>query len=532
MGYSNQEYYDYLRSFQSLTLLSRKATREADEQKNYYVNNVNSNSRSGTHADPKKYNALWRQGSTYASEWIYERSDLDFNEFATDWEKQWSPLCKSRSAYVEDLRVVVEETAFIKRLDKALVAVAGYRGTFLGDKLCYQGGLVTCDPQNGIIGPGAMLYVFNHLGSMSAVPKGWSSWGWPQTNYDILIAPDGHVLQIFGAIDHDNIEPSEIQAYDLYLITKALYHLVDKGAKYIPALQSRRVPPRKLYAGPTKELAAELAQEAAARGYVANTVREVGLEKALEARRLRFSGYTRRIGVPKSHLEHMMAASKETNTIAMMRANKPVAIDLIEKGAVGKPKVLSVPGFKSSPATGVLTASTKEQIELVRKNGYYMVEREGSGFVAKRTVVEGGKTITQTKNLGQAYWTVEEGQVITVDGHPIVGDYDGLGAAPMESLGRNMALVPKDPIKGDWMGPDFKRFMDAANKRFDKFRILHGAQEAYPDLANAGKFAGLTDELAYAIFPDGRMVLLDGIKEQEAFYEALGRKTINQSYNK
>ncbi len=65
-------------------------------------------------------------------------------------------------------------------------------------------------------------------------------------------------------------------------------------------------------------------------------------------------GYDSRMGIPKEHFEHMAAAAKETQVIAIFRANKAVAIPLIRKGAHGKPMWAK---FKSNPQTGVLTAS-------------------------------------------------------------------------------------------------------------------------------------------------------------------------------
>ena len=142
-----------------------------------------------------------------------------------------------------------------------------------------------------------------------------------------------------------------------------------------------------------------------------------------------------------------------------------LAIELIEHGAVGKPKSLSIPGFKSSNTTGVLTASTTEQFAVARANKYFVVEADG---VARRTILIGGKPVTEELKLANPYWKKEAGQVIDdPSGHPIVGDFDGLGAIPLESPGRNMVLVPKDPAKGDWLGPDWERYMNAVNPKLD-----------------------------------------------------------------
>jgi hypothetical protein len=102
---------------------------------------------------------------------------------------------------------------------------------------------------------------------------------------------------------------------------------------------------------------------------------------------------------------------------------------------------------------------------------------------------------------------------------------------PLESPGRLLAGVPKDAVKGDWMGADWQRYANAVNGKLDRHRVLHGAQEAYPDLANAGKYAGFTDELAYAVFPDGRVVYLNGKAAQASFFEAFERPTITGTHN-
>ena len=124
------------------------------------------------------------------------------------------------------------------------------------------------------------------------------------------------------------------------------------------------------------------------------------------------------------------------------------------------------------------------------------------------------------------YWTVEKGQVIHPSGHPVVGDYDLLGVVPLEAPGRNLVPVPKDAAKGDWMGPDVARYQEAVNKRLDQPRVLHGSQDQFHN----PQWGGLTDDVAYAIFPDGNTFVMAGKAEQEAFYKAFGRETAVGSY--
>ncbi len=84
-------------------------------------------------------------------------------------------------------------------------------------------------------------------------------------------------------------------------------------------------------------------------------------------------GYDSRMGIPKEHFEHMAAAAKETQVIAIFRANKAVAIPLIRKGAHGKPMWAK---FKSNPQTGVLTASNDAERLTCYNNGAYVVHAD------------------------------------------------------------------------------------------------------------------------------------------------------------
>ena len=57
--------------------------------------------------------------------------------------------------------------------------------------------------------------------------------------------------------------------------------------------------------------------------------------------------------------------------------------------------------------------------------------------------------------------------------------------------------------------------------RLDEPRVLHGAQDAY---GGKPEYMGLTNDTAYAVFPDGRTFIMEGKLAQEAFYKALGRQ--------
>ena len=229
-------------------------------------------------------------------------------------------------------------------------------------------------------------------------------------------------------------------------------------------------------------------------------------------------GYDPRMGIPDEHLRPMIEAAKEANVIAMFRANKAAAIPLIRQGAHGKPKWAQ---FKTSSETGVLTAKSADEYQLVFKNNHFVVHADQvTRRTARRVTTQNGKDVIEEVPLNGT-WKVEAGQVVAKDGKPIVGDYDLLGVAPIKSPGRNISTVPDDVTYGDWTGPDVEKYADAVNKRFDQPRVLHGAQDQY---GGTPKYRGLTDDTAYAVFPDGRTYIMEGRKAQETFYEALGRQ--------
>jgi len=247
---------------------------------------------------------------------------------------------------------------------------------------------------------------------------------------------------------------------------------------------------------------------------VAKSMAKKAAKKAIAA--LPFvKGHQAAMGIPAKHFDAIAAAAKETDMILIFRSNKLVAAPLIEKGAPGKPFFFK---FKSDPQTGVLTA-TADDLALVYQHGYYTVVNANT---AQRVVMKGGKEVVETIPLKNPFWTVKPGQVIHPTQHkPVVGDYDMLGAAPMKSKGSNVALVPDDP-KGNWTGPYVEKAAKAVNRRLDQPRVLHGAQDQSK--------MGLSDDAAYAVYPDGRVVMMSGRADQEKFYEMIGRKTGAGSY--
>jgi hypothetical protein len=246
---------------------------------------------------------------------------------------------------------------------------------------------------------------------------------------------------------------------------------------------------------------------------------------ALLFKGLRLSrGYDARMGIPEEHFNAMVDAARETQVIAMFRANKKAAIPLIRKGAHGKPMWAK---FKTDPDTGVLTAKNAGELYATHANGHYTISPDGKS--AYRMLPGGARVDMEL--IQNPFWKVKPGQVLAPDGKPVVGDYDLLGVAPIKSPGSNVNLVPDDLAYGDWNGPWVRKYADAVNKkgRLDEPRVLHGAQDGY---GGNPKYMGLTDDTAYAVFPDGRTYVMEGRKAQQKFYDALGRQTAAGQYPK
>jgi hypothetical protein len=457
---------------------------------------------------PAKYRAFVYQSGHLAPTTVWNWNGQQFARFATPWELKRSVVTVARfpELYSARFAPVVLDTGDGDAL------VIGHCGTVGGVDLIAPRGVHRDDALGG-----TMLFVDEET-ERPAPPDGWFTAGYTYDTYTVLTTVDGQVVRILKVKDGDALVDAN-WVIDL-VVAPVATKLATTGARMCASLLMRvGSSTRTLLAGPTKELAGLVIRPAAR-----NTVREVGLEAAMAARGLRLGGWEIRMGIPRKHLAAMAQAAKETNVVAVFRANKQAAIELIERGAVGKPKSLSIPGFKSSPQTGVLTAAAPDQVAVATRNGYFLVEADG---VARRTVMRGGKEVVEEMRLTNPYWRVETGQVIDPTGHPVVGDYDGLGALPLESPGRNVVPVPKDTAKGDWLGPDWERYMDVVNPKLDKMRVLHGAQDQFHNPT----WGGLTDDIAYAVFPDGRAVVLAGKAEQQAFYEAFERQTAVGSYN-
>jgi hypothetical protein len=341
----------------------------------------------------------------------------------------------------------------------------------------------------------------------SAVPPGWTIYGFSDRSNEVLTTVDGQVLAFLDGRSR-GVEAMDVTPLDLLLGARLVVGL-GKAAltRTVQVLARKEAAPlaRPTFAGPTRQVAAAATASAEAAGPTFG-----GLKLG--------AGYDPRMGIPAEHLPKMVEAARTTNVVAVFRANKKEAIELIRRGAHGKPRWAK---FKSDPNTGVLTANSWPEAASAHMNGFYTVADDCKTMV--RMVNGVRKEATLPKD---PFWPVKPNQVIHPDGKPVVGDYDLLGVIPIEAPGRNIVLVPRDPFKGDWIGPDVARYKDAVNNLLDKPRVLHGAQDGFHNPV----FGGFTDDVAYAVFPNGNTLVMSGKLEQKAFYDAVGRQTAVGSY--
>lgn len=437
---------------------------------------------------PRSYPCYREVAGSLVADTLTPLTGQTFDPVATPWEREWSRLCEGGGGFTP---VVTQPGALA---GAGLATVAGHVGTVP------WGSLIENDAGERYV----------HGGKP---PAGWRTHKKANTAdsfYQVFTLVDGQVVNArFSHSREGDMKPA-FDPVDLIadvIAGRLLVRLSRGGSVHLSSVYARKVdgrPARTALLGPVAT-AAKAATRAADEAVVYATYNRAAM------------------GIPKKHFDAMAAAAKETDSVAVFRANKGAAVGLIENGAVGRPKALSMRGFKTDPKTGVLTASTPEQFALVgRTPDYYLVN--GKGEVG-RTVTRDGKQVYETITP-KGYWTLEFGQVVHKSGHPVVGDYDLLGVMPVKSPGSAAVGVPADGLKGDWLGPHVDKYMKALNPKLDKPRVLHGAQDQFH-----GPGGGFDDGAAYAVFPDGRVVIMNGRAEQEAFYKAMKRQTPGGSYN-
>jgi hypothetical protein len=469
---------------------------------------------------------------------MYPKMDQAFETYATPFERTWSSLIPNAMKWQfhpivdQNFTVIGHTSSGVKASDPSLSPLIVplkdinqlRSGAGHGGSLPYEMNNPDFFLRNGIpifVTPLAVpRYGADNRFSITYVaPPRWTIWnfapGLASTNWLVHTLLDGEVVHMeMYSTPSQHVESVGFTPFDLLGVAKVVVYLGAKiGSRltraYVLRAESKREA-RKALNGATEELAnkskAKLARHVGAGG--AGTFRGLKLSR----------GYDPRMGIPEEHLKPMIEAAKEAQVIAMFRANKAVAIPLIRQGAHGKPMWAK---FKTSKETGVLTAATKEEIETAYKNGAFVVHADQvARRTARRVTMQNGKEVIEEVPLN-GNWKVEPGQVVMKDGKPIVGDYDLLGVAPIKSPGRNINVVPEDAVFGNWTGPDVEKYRKAVNPKLDKPRVLHGAQDGY---GGKPEYRGLTDDTAYAVFPDGRTYIMEGRQAQQNFYDALGRQ--------
>ncbi|MBL8231923.1 MAG: hypothetical protein JNL98_25725 [Bryobacterales bacterium] len=102
-----------------------------------------------------------------------------------------------------------------------------------------------------------------------------------------------------------------------------------------------------------------------------------------------------------------------------------------------------------------------------------------------------------------------------------MGDYDLMGVINPSAPGRNIALAASNGEKlFDINSPLVREAAERVNRKLDRPRVLHGAQDQY-----GGFDGGCT-----AFFPDGTAQLLPDEMAVKELYEQLGRQTSKGAY--
>ncbi len=228
----------------------------------------------------------------------------------------------------------------------------------------------------------------------------------------------------------------------------------------------------------------------------------------------RSADYVRRSGITPTHFKAFQDAARETEVIVVVRNGKESAIPLIEKGCPGKPKIFEP--FNTNERTGILTATTETDKQLVYQNNYILVNENR---IAIRRLANGSLEDVELKN---PFWQLEPGQVIDpVLMKPVVGDYDLMGVFSPTHAGQNLTLVSKYGVTlENRTSPIVEKLSQTVNRKFDLPRVLHGAQDQYAAFRKG----------ATAFFPDGTVQYLETEVEVKAFYGSVGRQPIKGSY--
>jgi hypothetical protein len=456
----------------------------------------------------RMYRAFVLKGNKLQPIDILRRRDQRFVDYATEWERQYSILATDKGKYTpvldENLTVIGHTGSFTGNyFADTIIATEAFSRKPNSQNEHYA------DDLSALIKGEYRVFVHDRR---KTPPAGWSYLNIATTEhkFEAVTGINGEVIDSVrsntGFLEEVAYSPADLLSFGKLIVTLG----AKIGSKVAKTLMRKAIARRaaKTLDGPTISVAKEAAEK------MAKEVSEQEAKLIFKGIKLK-KGYDPRMGVPEEHFLAMVEAAKEAHVIAIFRSNKKAAIELIRKGAHGKPMWAK---FKTSAETGVLTAKTQADVAIAHANGHFTIGPDG---LASRMIMKNGKPHMEVLKIDKPFWKTETGQVIAPDGKPIVGDYDLLGVAPIKSPGRNINVVPEDAAYGDWTGPDVIKYQKAVNGRMKEPRVLHGAQDGY---GGNPKYMGLTDDTAYAVFPDGRTVILEGKKAQQEFYDALGRQ--------
>jgi hypothetical protein len=219
-------------------------------------------------------------------------------------------------------------------------------------------------------------------------------------------------------------------------------------------------------------------------------------------------------GMTDRHYDVFKGIANEMNRIIAVRNTNPLSTRWIEKKFPAKPMEIKI---KTSKKTGIVTATSGEEINAARSKGFFVIDPDG--------VARNGKG--EVLSLGKPEWPVEPGQVIpdpkkvsAVEAHkPLVGDYDLLGVIDPSAPKRNMVLATKYGERvADQTNPDNRRVAELFHQATGERRVMHGAHDGFADVGEAGP--------ATVFFPDGTVKSLESVENVIDFYKVIGRKSV------
>lgn len=428
--------------------------------------------------------------------WMMKKADQDFARYATPFEQECSKLVKD-----PDLGSPVTVPAVVGKGDDLLVV--GYVATVSGAKLYVPQGVSVNYVQLGKeLEKGVPIFIANdptttrRPGEKGKGPLLWKRAGISEFEYTVLTRVDGGVVLVLASRATGFVE-SEFGP--ILFLAAGLAPLGQSLVRGIINSLFRReggaIVGDLVLDGMTDELAESVAAEEA-------TILP------------RSAAYVRQSGIAPTHFRAFQDAARETEVIVVVRNGKEAAIPLIEKGCPGKPKFFEP--FNTNERTGILTATTEADKQLVFNNNYILVNEDR---IAMRRLANGAMEDAGLKN---PFWQLEPGQVIDpVLMKPVVGDYDLMGVFSETNAGQNIALHSVNGVQLQNMSsPIVEEVSQTVNQKLDLPRVLHGAQDQF-----AGFRGGAT-----AFFPDGTVQYFDTAAEVDAFYASVGRQPITGAY--